>query len=76
MPKVQKIQCVSMGRYNGGVKAKRLHGSSTITRFMVWIDGDALLRKEYEVGGATPSARKAEAIRRFKAEVLREVHES
>lgn len=71
-----KIMCVSMSRHNGGAKAKRLYGSSTITKFMVWVEGDLPPHKEYEVGGATPSGRKAEAIRRFKAEVLGEIHES
>lgn len=71
-----KIMCVSMSRHNGGAKAKRLYGSSTITRFMVWVEGDLPPHKEYEVGGATPSDRKAEAIRLFKAQLLEQVHES
>jgi len=35
-----KLKAVSVSRYNGGVKAKRLYGSSTITTFEVFREED------------------------------------
>jgi hypothetical protein len=72
----KRIVCKSIGRYNGGTKAKRAFGSSTITTFAVWIEGDPSTREDFDVGGKTPSARKAEAIRRFNALILSKIFES
>jgi hypothetical protein len=64
------IKCISMSRHNGGAKAKRLYGSSTITQFAVWMEDENGAKvgntEFFEVPGASPSARKAEAIQRFK----------
>ncbi len=61
-----KIEAVSMSRYNGGVKAKRQYGSSTITVFSVGIVGDINSRMDVEVGGLTPGERKTKAIEQYK----------
>lgn len=55
-----KLKAVSKSRYNGGVKAKRLYGSSTITTFYVMRPEDekrADLWVTVEVGGKTPGDR-------------------
>lgn len=65
------LKTFSKSRYNGGVKAKRLYGSSTITTFLVMRDID-LQNPEYwvtvEVGGKTPGERATAA--KTKAEPL------
>ncbi len=60
-----KILAKSFERYNGGAAVKRLHGSSTVTRFYVYVDGtppDGW--KVVEGFGPTPGDRKTDAIRR------------
>lgn len=55
-----KLKAFSKSRYNGGVKAKRLYGSSTITTFYVMRPEDekrADLWVTVEVGGKTPGDR-------------------
>lgn len=55
-----KLKAVSKSRYNGGVKAKRLYGSSTITTFYVMRPEDEKrpeLWATVEVGGKTPGDR-------------------
>lgn len=70
-----KLITVSDSRYNGGVKAKRLYGSSTITTFWVYPEGHDELAIKVEVGGRTPGDRataakaKAEPILRKMLEV-------
>jgi hypothetical protein len=61
-----KIEAISISRYNGGVKAKRQYGSSTITTFSVGIVGDNDSYRKIEVGGLTPGDRKTSAINKFK----------
>lgn len=61
-----KLVATSHYRHNGGVKAKRLYGSSTITEFWVFREEDKDLPKRWvtlEVGGRTPGERKSEAKR-------------
>lgn len=52
-----KIELHSASRYNGGVKVKRVWGSSTVTEFHVIIDG---VLQNYTVTGygKTPGERK------------------
>jgi hypothetical protein len=54
-----KLITSSQSRYNGGVRAKRLYGSSTITTFFVFRpeDENADLWATVEVGGKTPGER-------------------
>jgi hypothetical protein len=55
-----KLVAHSQGRYNGGVKAKRLYGSSTITTFYVFRPQDEKIPSRWatvEVGGRTPGDR-------------------
>ena len=55
-----KLITSSQSRYNGGVRAKRLYGSSTITTFFVFRpedENDASLWATVEVGGKTPGER-------------------
>jgi len=62
-----KIIASSFQRYNGGARIKRLHGSSTVTRFYVFREedlGDASKWLEVEGFGPTPGDRKTDAIRR------------
>ena len=60
-----KIIAHSFERYNGGVRVKRLHGSSTVTRFYVYREGtDPKDWKVVEGFGPTPGDRKTDAIRR------------
>jgi len=66
-----KLKAVSKSRYNGGVKAKRRYGSSTITTFLVMREQDdsrADLWVTVEVGGKTPGDRVTAA--KIKAEPL------
>lgn len=57
-----KLNTVSMHRYNGGVKAKRLYGSSTLTTFQVFLaDRPDMWVEVHEVGGATPGERATKA---------------
>lgn len=65
-----KLISISVGRYNGGVRAKRMYGSSTLTDFVVYRaedegNYDRYIRVE-GVGGKTPSERARKA--REKAE--------
>jgi hypothetical protein len=62
-----KIIASSFQRYNGGVRIKRLYGSSTVTRFYVFREedrNDASKWLEVEGFGPTPGDRKTDAIRR------------
>jgi len=62
-----KIIANSFERYNGGIKIKRLYGSSTVTRFYVYYEADANNPKawlEVEGYGKTPGERKTDAIKR------------
>lgn len=64
---MRKIEAHSKERYNGGVRIKRLYGSSTVTRFWVRFADEAddpsrwLVVEGY---GKTPGERKTDAIRR------------
>lgn len=68
MSQEKKVVAVSLERYNGGAKVKRLHGSSTVTIFSVYFEEHA---KDYskhvriEAKGANPHVRKQVAIDRF-----------
>jgi hypothetical protein len=62
-----KIEAISSSRYNGGVKAKRLYGSSTITTFLVGVVGQSEPYTEVTVGGPTPGERKTLAIVKYRA---------
>ena len=68
MSQEKKVVAVSISRYNGGAKVKRLHGSSTVTLFEVYFEEHA---KDYskhvkiEAKGANPHVRKQVAIDRF-----------
>ena len=62
-----KIIASSFQRYNGGVRIKRLHGSSTVTRFYVFREEDRNDASKWlvvEGFGPTPGDRKTDAIRR------------
>ena len=66
-----KLITSSKNRYNGGVKAKRLYGSSTITTFYVLRPEDEHnpdLWATVEVGGKTPGERSTAA--KVKAEPI------
>jgi len=66
-----KLKTFSKSRYNGGVKAKRQYGSSTITTFYVMRPEDEKrpeLWVTVEVGGKTPGDRITAA--KLKAEPL------
>ena len=73
-----KLLTISKSRYNGGVKAKRLYGSSTITTFYVFREEDIHHFDRcvtVEVGGKTPGERATRA--KEKAEpLLRKLLES
>ena len=54
------IKAVSYERYNGGVKVKRLHGSSTVTYFYVYDEKDSNDPSKWlkvETKGPTPGER-------------------
>lgn len=55
-----KLVTHSKNRHNGGVRAKRLYGSSTITEFYVFRPEDEAIPSRWatvEVGGRTPGDR-------------------
>lgn len=55
-----KLKVLSRSRYNGGVKAKRQYGSSTITEFWVYRPEDEDHPNRWAivvVGGKTPGER-------------------
>ncbi len=62
-----KVVANSFERYNGGARVKRAYGSSTVTRFYVYLardkDNPAAWHK-IEGYGKTPGERKTDAIRR------------
>jgi len=65
-----KIVASSFERYNGGVRIKRLWGSSTVTRFYVYKKSDRDDPKKWKIiegFGKTPGERKTQAIGKFKA---------
>lgn len=58
-----KLFATSIERYNGGVRIKRLYGSSTVTTFLVGEEGsDASTWKKIQGYGPTPGDRKTFAI--------------
>jgi hypothetical protein len=64
---MRKIVASSFERYNGGVRIKRLYGSSTVTRFYVHFADEANDPSRWlvvEGYGPTPGERKTDAIRR------------
>lgn len=63
----RKIFATSISRYSGGVREKRAYGGAgTITVFYVGYEGsEPLSWLKIEGHGASPSARKADAIRQF-----------
>ena len=66
-----KLITCSKSRYNGGVKAKRMYGSSTITTFFVFRQEDQYEYSkwvEVEAGGKTPGERASAA--KIKAEPI------
>lgn len=59
-----QLKAISRSRYNGGVKAKRLYGSSTITEFFVFRPEDERNPSRViivEAGGKTPGERASAA---------------
>ena len=65
-----KLFARSFQRYNGGVRIKRLYGSSTITLFHVGIEGsDPSTWATIEAFGKTPGERKTNAL-----DVYKETH--
>lgn len=70
-----KLVTHSKNRHNGGVRAKRLYGSSTITEFYVFRPEDKDIPSRWatvEVGGRTPGERATAA--KAKAEpIIREL---
>ena len=61
-----KVFAKSVERYNGGVKYKRLYGSSTVTVFLVGLEGSpAGTWMKLEGYGATPGERKTYALKVF-----------
>jgi len=70
-----KLITFSQSRYNGGARAKRIYGSSTITTFIVCRPedvNDSSLWATVEVGGKTPGERATAA--KAKAEpIIREL---
>lgn len=66
-----KLVAHSKNRYNGGIRAKRLYGSSTITEFYVFRPEDEHIPSRWaivEVGGRTPGERATAA--KVKAEPI------
>ena len=64
------IKAISYERYNGGMHVKRLHGSSTVTRFFVYPASEAhnpAAWARVEGLGKTPGERKSYAIRAYQA---------
>jgi hypothetical protein len=65
----RKVWASSTERYNGGVRIKRLWGSSTVTRFYVGYAGDENDPSKWmkiEGYGKTPGERKTYAIHAFR----------
>jgi hypothetical protein len=61
-----KLFATSFERYNGGVRIKRLHGSSTVTRFYVGEKGSNPSTWEIiEAYGPTPGDRKTYALNKY-----------
>jgi hypothetical protein len=57
------LEAISMARYNGGAAAKRRHGSSTLTDFLVRDRDNPGTQLEVKgVGGRTPGERKTRAL--------------
>jgi hypothetical protein len=66
---VRKVEASSTERYNGGVRIKRLWGSSTVTRFYVHYADDRHDPSKWmkiEGYGKTPGDRKTYAINQFR----------
>lgn len=64
---MRKIVASSQERYNGGVKIKRLYGSSTMTKFFIYFADERSDPSRWlvvEGYGPTPGDRKTDAIRR------------
>lgn len=68
MSKSCKIFATSIERYSGGAAERRRYGGQgTITRFLVGCEGsEASTWVKIEGHGASPSARKADAIQQYK----------
>jgi hypothetical protein len=67
MSEIRKLFAASQDRYNGGARVKREHGSSTVTRFLVGVDGspaDTWVR--IEGYGKTPGDRKTYALNEYR----------
>jgi len=64
---MRKVVATSFERYNGGVRIKRLWGSSTVTRFFVHYVGDDPAKwMKIEGYGKTPGDRKTYACNEFR----------
>lgn len=64
----RRIEASSYERYNGGARAKRMYGGSTITRFYVHFAedrNDPSKWEKIEGYGPTPGDRKTYAINEF-----------
>jgi len=62
-----KLFATSFERYNGGVKIKRLYGSSTVTRFYVGEEGSPPdTWATIEAYGPTPGDRKTYAMNEYR----------
>ena len=62
-----KLFATSFERYNGGIRIKRLYGSSTVTRFYVGVEGsDPSTWEKIEAYGPTPGDRKTFALNSYK----------
>ncbi len=65
----RKVVASSTERYNGGVRIKRMYGSSTVTRFFVHFAddaGDPSKWEKIEGYGKTPGERKTFAMEEFR----------
>jgi hypothetical protein len=71
MSSPRKVTAISYERYNGGVRIKRIWGSSTVTRFFVFYAderNDVSKTMKIEGYGKTPGERKTYAINIFRKE--------
>jgi hypothetical protein len=57
-----RLTAISHSRHNGGVKFKRLYGSSTLTTFLVFDDAKPTRTLYVEAAGKTPGERKTLAL--------------
>jgi hypothetical protein len=67
MTTIGKLFASSQERYNGGARVKREHGSSTVTRFLVGVEGSpAESWVRIEGYGKTPGERKTYALEEYR----------